>query len=154
MQSIEGSAMSASRGSAQNINFILRILAVIAVMHNWDAMSLRICFCLLLVPCRNCNDDDFGVRSRWHYQRCRAEGECYSYIAQVAREFMTNPMFAAPKIPKRSAPSFFGTGFRPAYHSPNSIRYVKKSMNAIVSNVSCLPLEGANVVGYSWRWGS
>lgn len=33
---------------------------------------------------------------------------------------MTYAIFAAPKMPKRSASLFFATGFRPAAHSPKS----------------------------------
>ena len=37
------------------------VLAIVAFVHNWNVVFLRICLCLLPISCCNSGDDDFRM---------------------------------------------------------------------------------------------
>jgi hypothetical protein len=83
-------------------------------MHDWDIVLLRICLCFLAVSCGYGGDDDFGMGACWLDQSSQT-GE----IALVI-PVCFHAIFAAPKMPKRRASSFFATLGLFAIHSIHS----------------------------------
>jgi hypothetical protein len=136
MQSMAGSLIrsgeSSQRISSSSPEKLDKRLTIICFMHNWDLPFLRIRLRFLLVSCRNRCDNDLAMGSRWKDQRCWAVEKLIFRSNFNPTRANTNPIFAAPKMPNRNAPSFFTASGRFANHSLHSTTKLSKSMIFLV----------------------
>jgi hypothetical protein len=110
------------------------MLTIVGFVHNWDVVLLRIGLSLLFISGCYSSDNNFRMGTCWLNQSRQADETTLDFYQELLRVYVgTHAIFAAPRIPNRSAPSFFATFGRFAKYSAHSPRLFMKSYGDSIS---------------------